>query len=142
MALVYGWKQTKSEPQYYRLQFERQGCKLIVWYDTMAVQTSLKHPKLGNTTLVRKAVDLELLEAILEYPRVHTDKGFLKHRQGKKVPKPVTLPKRREIRKEEVATVIANPNRVKVQAKAIKRFGLNPRRKLALMRRRSRNGHQ
>ena len=51
--------------------------KLNIWCTTGTVGSYLKHPKQGNTQLFRREISTWTeLDAILQNPRVHTDKGF------------------------------------------------------------------
>lgn len=78
LAEIYGWQLLLHNEQANLLYFRRGHTTLSIWYDTMTVRTTLIHPKLGSTSLYRKRVDAELIEALLDNPRTHTNKGFIK----------------------------------------------------------------
>lgn len=52
--------------------------RINIYLTKMTVATCLRHPKKGPTQLFRKNVTFEQLQAIFDYPRVHTGKGYYK----------------------------------------------------------------
>ena len=56
--------------------------QINVFYTTMTVGTSLKHPKRGKTQIWRKRVDYALLNKLFINPRQHTNKGYTTKRVG------------------------------------------------------------
>jgi len=50
--------------------------RINVWWTTMTVGTSLKHPIKGKTQLFRRNVSDKLMIMIFQNPRVHTDRGY------------------------------------------------------------------
>lgn len=75
LSEIYGWSVHSENDQKAEIVFKRKGVKLRLRYLTMNVYTSLNHPKLGMTQLVRKNVSMEMFEDILFNPRTHTDIG-------------------------------------------------------------------
>ena len=80
VAKTYGWVRLPSRD--IDFSFTRKGTRINIWYaknGTFTVGTALEHPRQGKTQLFRRNVSPKLLERILDYPRVHTNKGY-KHR--------------------------------------------------------------
>ena len=50
--------------------------RINVYYTTRTVQTTLDHWKHGRKQLTRRNVGYSLLKKILQYPRVHTGRGY------------------------------------------------------------------
>ena len=50
--------------------------RINVYYTTRTIGTALKHPTQGKTQLFRRNCTREELALILQYPRVHTGKGY------------------------------------------------------------------
>lgn len=76
MATVYGWVKIYASDM---MSFKRKGARMNIWFDkwgTMTVGTALEHPKQGKTQLFRRRVNMLLLEAIFENPRIHTNRGY------------------------------------------------------------------
>ena len=83
LGIVQYWH---DEPRRLLRFFIRQKGELTivdVWYTTMTVGTTVNHPRLGRNTLYRKNVSIGLLNRILQYPRLHTHKGY-RSRERKK----------------------------------------------------------
>lgn len=85
LAGLYDWTKAISTPYFREVSFEKsvglsETNRLTIYYfkDRMTVTSNLYHPKLGRTQLIRKNVDMALLERIFEDPRTHTNKGFIK----------------------------------------------------------------
>ena len=76
LAAIYGWEEIDHQPKQLMVSFRRDGVRVNVYYSKMTVGTCLKHPKRGFTQLFRRNVSREMLEEILRYPRVHTDRGY------------------------------------------------------------------
>ena len=56
--------------------------KLNIWCTTGTVGSYLKHPTQGNTQLFRRNIDtMSELDAILQNPRIHTEKGYQRRRR-------------------------------------------------------------
>ena len=85
LAEIYGWSVLAHYQKQRVIVFKTKGMRVKVSYDTMNVTTSLHHPKKGQTSLIRKRVDMDLFEDILFNPRVHTDKGKILKRRGDRV---------------------------------------------------------
>jgi hypothetical protein len=85
LAEIYGWSVLEHNQKGHFIIFKIKGMRLKVNYKTMSVTTYLNHPKKGQTSLIRKKVDMELFEDILFNPRVHTDKGKILKRRGDRV---------------------------------------------------------
>ncbi len=88
IAARYKWDILDIQPQTTLLRFTRlykgKPEKINVYYggirmprNLFTVVTEVEHPRLGSTHLVRKHVTEGELEAILNNPRVHTNKGRL-----------------------------------------------------------------
>lgn len=88
IAARYKWDVLDMQPQTTLLRFTRlykgRPEKINIYYggvrmprNLYTVVTEVEHPKLGKTHLVRKHVTEGELEAILNNPRVHTNKGRL-----------------------------------------------------------------
>lgn len=58
------------------LEFTKMTLRIVVDCKRETVETILKHPKYGWTSLVRYNIDANLLTHIFHNPRVHTDKGY------------------------------------------------------------------
>lgn len=71
-----GWAFVNHYYPGHSMSFKRQDVKLTVYYGTMTVSTSLKHPVKGRTRLFRRDVDYTILRRIFENPRVHTQLGY------------------------------------------------------------------
>lgn len=84
LAKVYGWQLEWHKPEYGELLFKRDGCGLTIWYTKMTVRTALTHPKLGETQMYRKRVDIDLMETLFDNPRTHTNKGYMHKGNGNK----------------------------------------------------------
>ena len=78
LAEVYGWSLEWHKSEYTEMYFRKAGCGLTIWYSKMTVRTALTHPKMGNTQMYRKRVDMGLMEALFDNPRLHTNKGYIK----------------------------------------------------------------
>lgn len=77
VAKSYGWVRIPSDS--IDLSFTRKGTRINIWYarnGTFTVGTALDHPVQGKTQLFRRNVTPRLLETILDYPRVHTNRGY------------------------------------------------------------------
>jgi len=77
MALLWGWVEVEHNEKQKHLVFRRAGTRLTVVYSKMMVVTELDHPRLGSSQLVRKHLSREMIEEIFEYPRVHTQVGYI-----------------------------------------------------------------
>jgi len=76
LAQVYGWVRI---PHLDMLSFRRKKTRINIWHDkwgTLTIGTALEHPVKGKTQLFRRGVRMKLLERILDYPRVHTGRGY------------------------------------------------------------------
>lgn len=82
LAKVYGWEMKWHKPEYAEIHFKRDGCGLTIWYSKMTVRTALTHPKLGETQMFRKRVDMNLMEKIFDNPRQHTNKGYISKKRS------------------------------------------------------------
>jgi len=78
LGLIYGWHFKWHKPEYTELYFRKGGVGLTVWYSKMTVRTEMTHPRMGNTQMYRKCVGMDMLEALLDNPRLHTNKGYMK----------------------------------------------------------------
>ena len=79
-AKAYGWREVSADHENGRLVYRRKGMKVEVLYNTasgLTVLSSLNHPKLGTTQMVRKRVTYALLEQIFDNPRTHTSIGYI-----------------------------------------------------------------
>ncbi len=85
LAKIYGWQFKWYKPENTEIYFRKKGCGLAIWHSKMTVRTSINHPKHGKTQLYRKRVDMEMLEDILNNPRVHTNKGYTKKTHGNRI---------------------------------------------------------
>lgn len=75
VATSRGWTEIPStDPT--MLSFTRNGDRINVWYTKATVGTYITHPKQGKTQLFRRDVSLVMLARILNYPRVHTGRGY------------------------------------------------------------------
>lgn len=89
LAGVYGWDFTLHNAYFKELWFEKRvegGInKLTIYYigKKLTVVSNMCHPKLGRNELVRKNVDLKLLEKIFDNPRIHTNKGYIKNARNR-----------------------------------------------------------
>ncbi len=77
IANSHRWRFVGQVPNQTVLEFKRMSDVVLVDYEVMQVMTMVFHPKLkqkfrGPSKLVRYGVDEELLNAIFENPRVHT----------------------------------------------------------------------
>ncbi len=75
LAKVYGWMEVCHQRGAMMVSFRRSHVRLNVYYSTLTVVTSMKHPARGYTQLSRRNLDMDTIEKILYEPRVHTDKG-------------------------------------------------------------------
>ena len=71
-AVVYGWSLLNFDGEKRVVRFKRDGTKLSFFYERGRVITKLRHPKKGQTRLLRRGVTLEIFEELLHYPRAHT----------------------------------------------------------------------
>ncbi len=78
LAEIYGWKFGWHKEVYSELYFRRAGCGLTIWYSKMTVRTAMTHPRMGDTQMYRKRVDMEMMEVLFDNPRTHTNKGYVK----------------------------------------------------------------
>lgn len=83
LAEIYGWKFGWHKIEYSELYFRKGGVGLTIWYTKMLVRTVMTHPRMGNTEMYRKKVDMSLMEMLFDNPRVHTNKGYIKSKQAK-----------------------------------------------------------
>ena len=85
LAEIYGWVFEWHKPEYSELYFRRGGVGLTIWYSKMTVRTAMTHPRMGNTQMYRKRVDMALMETLLDNPRAHTNKGYLKKSKSRRL---------------------------------------------------------
>ncbi len=76
LAKVYGWVEMYHDERRRFMHLHRKGKVLKIHYLKMTVISVLDHPIRGRNQLVRKRVDMVLLEEIFNDPRVHTDIGY------------------------------------------------------------------
>lgn len=76
-AEKYGYVEEKAKDSTL-LIFNKGKIQINVWFTTMTVSTSLKHPFKGKTQMFRKHVNNELMKKILKNPRIHTNRGYRK----------------------------------------------------------------
>lgn len=70
-ARKHGWELIKDESKTFEFK-SKDGAILIINYSSLDVQTSLTHPRWGNTNLLRKGkLTMKLIEAIFRNPRQH-----------------------------------------------------------------------
>lgn len=67
----YGWQLIRDHCQIFEFK-SKDGALLIINYFSLNVQTSLTHPRWGDTNLLRKGkLTMKLIEAIFRNPRAH-----------------------------------------------------------------------
>ena len=92
-GLDHGWTHHMTQPRQGHLVILHKpnpngGVKLMklnIWCTTGTVGSYLKHPTQGNTQLFRRSIDtMSELDAILQNPRIHTEKGYQRRRRPPK----------------------------------------------------------
>ena len=77
LATRHGYEEIDFQPKTTMISFKKNDIRINVYYTKMTVGTCMKHPKYPHPTqLFRKNVTQGELEAILQNPRVHTNKGY------------------------------------------------------------------
>jgi len=82
IAKSQGWGMYKFDPNSRQIIFRKDEMQINVFYTTMTVGTSLRHPKRGKTQIWRKRVNFDLLQKLFINPRHHTNKGYTTKRVG------------------------------------------------------------
>lgn len=77
IAQCYGWKRIEHLEEEKIVLCRRNGVRVNIWYDRMTVGTAMDHPRLGSTQMLRKYVSMEMLEELLDNPRLHTGNGYM-----------------------------------------------------------------
>lgn len=77
VAQCYGWKRIEHDEKEKIIACRRDGVRVNIWYERMTVGTAMDHPKQGSTQMLRKRVSMEMLEELLNNPRLHTSSGYM-----------------------------------------------------------------
>ncbi len=79
-AQHYGYRYLGEKADRSMLRFCRKekgrSIRINVYYTTRTVQTTLDHWKHGRRQLTRRNISMGLLKKILQYPRLHTGRGY------------------------------------------------------------------
>lgn len=77
VAQCYGWKRIEHLEEEKIILCRRNGVRVNIWYDRMTVGTAMDHPRQGSTQMIRKRVSMDMLEELLNNPRLHTTSGYM-----------------------------------------------------------------
>lgn len=75
------WQEIDHQQNIYMVSFKREKTRLNVYYSTMTVATALDHPKHGKSQLYRRNITPDELEKIMEWPRVHSGRGYFTNKE-------------------------------------------------------------
>lgn len=81
LASEYGWVLKARDKAPKTLEFLKENedglpSKMMVWYSTGRVATTVNHPTKGRNQMYRTEVGWGLLEELFKNPRLHTDRGY------------------------------------------------------------------
>ena len=87
-----GWKLKARDKapktlEFFRPETDASPTKMLIFYSTGRVATTVNHPKTGRNQLYRTDVGWHVLEKLFKYPRLHTGHGYRvrKRRQEKSI---------------------------------------------------------